>query len=64
MLHSNAACPCSNISWTREKGVELGTHCGPWDRPLCISHVVTSGGSCWYQEWYDRDRNQFVYHSV
>ena len=39
----------------------MGIHCRPWNS---ISHVVKSGGSCWYQEWCDGDGNQLVNHSV
>ena len=39
----------------------MGIHCRPWKS---ISHVVKSGGSCWYQEWRDGDGNQLVNHSV
>ena len=39
----------------------MGINCQPSNS---ISHVVNSGGSCWYQGWCDRDRNQLVNHSV
>ena len=39
----------------------MGIHCRPWNS---ISHVVNSGGSCWYQELCDRNGNQLVNHSV
>ena len=39
----------------------MDIHCRPCNS---ISHVVNSGGSCWYQEWCDGDGNQFVNHSV
>ena len=46
---------------TLEEGVKMGIHCRPWNS---ISHVVKSGGSCWYQEWSDGDGNQLVNNSV
>ena len=39
----------------------MSVHCRPWDG---ISHVVTSGGSYWYEKWCDGDRDQLMYHSV
>ena len=35
----------------------MGIHCRPWKS---ISHVVNSGGSCWYQEWCDGSQRKLV----
>ena len=35
----------------------MSVHCRPWDG---ISHVVTSGGSYWYEKWCDGDRDQLI----
>ena len=50
---------------TRKEGVEMSIHSRIRCRPAnSISHVVTSGGSCWYQDWCDGDGNQLINHSV
>ena len=55
MMLQRRPCTIPDTDDTREEGEEMRIHCRLWDEQ---SHVMTSGSSCWYQEWCDGDSNQ------